>query len=409
MHQIIDGGVTAPLGFYATGKHIGLKKVKKDLSLLMSEVPAEAAGVFTQNIVKAAPVLWNKKLVSKGAKVRGIVTISGNANACTGERGVRDNEEMAQTYADCLGVDKEEILTAATGIIGLKMNMPLINEGIKGAWPALSRSREEAKNAAAGIITTDTFLKEIALKLKIAGRTVKIGAMAKGSGMIHPNMATVLAFITTDIHISQRLLQKALSYSVMNTYNMISVDGATSTNDMALIMANGMAQNGEIEEDSEFYEDFREALLYINQKLAMDVVHDGEGSGKFIEVKVKGARHEKDARLLAKSVVTNNLVKTAMFGEDANWGRIVAAMGSSGAIFDPSGVYISFESENGRISLMERGEPVLFDENMAAQILRKRDIAVHIALKDGDGEATAWGCDLGHEYVRINGEYRSRT
>lgn len=410
MIKIIDGGITAPLGFQATGRHIGLKKIKKDLALLTSDVPATAAGVFTQSLVQAAPILWNQKIIAAGNKVKGIVIISGNANACTGEQGLRDNEEMAATFAECIKAEKEEVMTAATGIIGLAMDMKTINQGIRDTVGYLSKKREEAKNAATGILTTDTFVKEMAVTIKIAGKTVHIGGMAKGSGMIHPNMATVLAFLTTDIHISQTLLRKALRESVIDTYNMISVDGATSTNDMALILANGMAGNPEItEEDSEFYEEFKRALIFINQKFAKDIVHDGEGSGKFIEARVTGAWSETDAKMLAKSIVTNNLVKTAMFGEDANWGRVLAAMGNCGGYFNPARVNIIFQSENGKITLMRRGEPISFDENKAAQILRKRDIQILVILGDGDGEAVAYGCDLGHEYVRINGEYRSRT
>ncbi len=407
--RVIDGGITAPEGFRATGKHIGIKKVKKDLALLASDVPAKAAGAYTTNIVKAAHILWDSSITESGGNVRGLVCISGNANACTGKRGVRDNEDMAECFAQCIGAKKEEILTAATGIIGLDMPMDTIKSGIKGAYGNLSRKREEAKNAASGIITTDTFIKEMAVQLNIAGKTVKIGAMCKGSGMIHPNMATVLSFITSDINISRELLHKALIYSVKETYNMISVDGATSTNDMAVIMANGMAGNDEITEEDEFYESFKNALYFINEKFARDIVHDGEGAGKFIQVNISGAKSDNDARLMAKSIVTNNLVKTAMYGEDANWGRVMAAMGASGGCFDPSKVNMSFSSEKGEILLMSEGEPVHFDENLAAEILGERDITVNISLCDGIHTAKSWGCDLGHEYVRINGEYRSRT
>lgn len=407
--RVIDGGITAPQGFKATGKHIGIKKVKKDLALLSSDVLAEAAGVYTKSLVKAAPILWNKKLTDSGKKIKGMVCISGNANACTGSRGIRDNETMAETFANCIGAKKDEILTAATGIIGLDMPMDTIVNGIKDTCKNLSNKRDEAKNAAAGIITTDTFIKEMAVQLNISGKVVKIGAMCKGSGMIHPNMATVLSFITTDLNISQELLHKALLFSVKETYNMISVDGATSTNDMCIIMANGMAENPKITEEDEFYEVFKMALYSINEKFAKDIVHDGEGAGKFIQVNVVGAKSDNDARLLAKSIVTNNLVKTAMYGEDANWGRVVAAMGGSGGYFDPSKVDISFESEKGSVLLMKHGEPVHFDENEAADVLSERDITVQITLEDGIYTAKSWGCDLGHEYVRINGEYRSRT
>lgn len=407
--RVIDGGITAPKGFLATGNHIGIKKVKKDISLLYSETDAVAAGVFTQNVVRAAPVVWNEELVKQREPIRGIVTVSGNANACTGEQGKKDNEAMAEVYARELGVAKENILTAATGIIGLPMPMEIIKQGIVDTTKHLSTSREDATKAAFGIFTTDTFVKEMAVELEIAGTKVHIGAMAKGSGMVHPNMATVLSFITTDMVISQELLQKALQETVHQTYNMISVDGSVSTNDMALIMANGQAGNPEIEEQSEFYNAFKEALLFMNRKLAMDIVHDGEGASKFMEIVVHGAKNEEFARRLAKAVATDNLVKTALYGEDANWGRIVAAMGGCGAYFNLEGLNLSFESERGKILSMEKGRPLWFDENQAADILQEQDIRITISLQDGEGKATAWGCDLGHEYVRINGEYRSRT
>lgn len=407
--KVIDGGVTAPKGFMATGRHIGIKRVKKDLSLLYSQSPAVVAGSFTQNIVRAAPVVWNEELVKHGGSVRGVVVVSGNANACTGEKGKQDNKRMAKAYAKALGVRPEEILTAATGVIGRDMPIALIESGIQETVKSLSPNREGARQAAGGIITTDTFIKEIAVELNIGGKPVRIGAMAKGSGMIHPNMATVLAFITTDMDIAKPLLQKALSKAVKETYNMISVDGAMSTNDMALLLANGEAKNPPVDEYSEFYDDFVKALLFINEKLATDIVKDGEGANKFITASVTGAAEEKYARRIAKAVVTDNLVKTAMYGEDANWGRVVAAMGGAGAPFDINGVSISMCSESGEIHMMEQGRPNQFDENEAAEILRQRDITIQIKLCDGTAEAKAWGCDMGHEYVRINGEYRSRT
>ena len=407
--KIVEGGVNAPKGFLATGRHIGIKKVKKDISLLYSQTDAVAAGVFTQNTVKAAPVIRNEALIRQKQTIRGIVTVSGVANACTGQQGLEDNAAMAREYAKALGVEEREILTAATGVIGVLLPMEVILSGIRDTAPYLSSSAEEAKNAGFGIFTTDTFLKEIAVELTIAGSKVRIGAMAKGSGMVHPNMATVLAFITTDIVISQELLQKALQKAVADTYNMISVDGCVSTNDMALILANGQANNPPFEEESIFFEQFCEALLFINRKLAMDVVHDGEGAGKFMEIQVEGARDVSAARRLAKAVATDNLVKTALYGEDANWGRVLAAMGGCQAPFSPDGVELYFQSEKGTVKLMELGRPIWFDENQAADILKERDIVIKILLRDGTGSATAWGCDLGHEYVRINGEYRSRT
>ena len=407
--RVIDGGITAPEGFNAAGRHIGIKKVKKDIALLTSDVPAKAAGVYTQNLVKAAPVLWNSAITKKGTPVRGLVCISGNANACTGEQGIKDNELMAQAMAWLMGVEKEEILTAATGIIGLAMPMEKILKGIEETYPELSPRRDSAKNAAGGIITTDTFIKEMAVELNIGGKVVKIGGMAKGSGMVHPNMATVLSFITTDINISQKLLQKAMKDAVHETYNMISVDGATSTNDMALIMANGMAENEEITEENEFYEAFSRALLFIHKKFARDIIHDGEGASKFIQVDLAGAKTVEDARILAKSIITNDLVKTAMYGEDANWGRIAAAMGASGGYFDPSKLKVEISSEKGKILLMDNGNPVEFDENLASDILSQSDIYISIVLGDGTAKARSYGCDLGHEYIRINGEYRSHS
>ena len=376
---------------------------------MYSEKPAVAAGMFTQNIVRAAPVVRNEQIIKNEKKVRAIVTISGNANACTGEQGLLDNQKMADVYAQMLQVSSEEVLTAATGIIGKQMPINIIEQGIQKITPQLKRDRQSAKEAAAGIITTDTFLKEVAVELEIGGKTVTIGAMAKGSGMIHPNMATVLAFIATDAVISQQLLQKALSDAVEITYNMISVDGAVSTNDMALLLANGMAENEPFTEDSQDYKKFKDAILYINQKLAIQVIHDGEGASKLIAAAVTGAKTKQDARKLAKAIINDNLVKTAMYGEDANWGRILAAMGGSGGFFDPERVDIAFQNEKGYLALMKKGSPILFDEGKALEILAERDIIIHITLYDGEQEAIAWGCDLGHEYIRINGEYRLRT
>lgn len=407
--RIIDGGITAAKGFFATGAHIGIKKIKKDLSLLYSEKSAVVAGMFTQNIVKAASVVRNEKIVKSGKKVKGLVTISGNANACTGKQGILDNQKMADIYAEMLQVNSDEVLTAATGIIGKEMPMDIIENGIRKISPQLKEDRQSAKDAAGGIITTDTFLKEVAVELELGGKTVTIGAMAKGSGMIHPNMATVLAFLATDAVISQELLQKALHDAVEITYNMISVDGAVSTNDMVLFFANGAAENEPFTEDSEDYKKLKDAVLYINQKLAIQVIHDGEGASKLIVAAVTGAKTKQDARKLAKAVINDNLVKTAMYGEDANWGRILAAMGGSGGFFEPETVEIAFQNEKGYLLLMENGQPIRFDESKALEILAERDIIIHISLHNGTDEAIAWGCDLGHEYIRINGEYRLRT
>ena len=407
--RVIDGGITAPEGFNAAGRHIGIKKVKKDIALLTSDVPAKAAGVYTQNLVKAAPVLWNSAITKKGTPVRGLVCISGNANACTGEEGIKSNEKMAQCLADILGVDSSTVLTASTGVIGAVFPIDTITKGIKATFPMLGYDRNNALMAAEAIMTTDTYSKEVAVEFDLGGKTVHLGGMAKGSGMVHPNMATVLSFITTDINISQKLLQKAMKDAVHETYNMISVDGATSTNDMALIMANGMAENEEITEENEFYEAFSRALLFIHEKFARDIIHDGEGASKFIQVDLAGAKTVEDARILAKSIITNDLVKTAMYGEDANWGRIAAAMGASGGYFDPSRLKVEMSSEKGKIILMDNGNPVEFDENLASDILSQSDIYISIVLGAGTAKARSYGCDLGHEYIRINGEYRSHS
>ena len=401
----IAGSVTAPIGYSATGAHIGLKKKKKDLTIIKSEISATTSGVFTQNLVKAAPVLWNQQIVNN--KVKAIVVNSGNANACTGELGFKHTEIMAQTLADCINATKEEIIVSSTGVIGVHLPIDKIVEGIKTVVSTLETTREAAKRAAEGIITTDTYTKEIAVEVEIGGKPVRIGGMAKGSGMIHPNMATMLSFVTTDADISKIMLDKALKDSVENTYNMISVDGDTSTNDMVIVLANAMAQNTSITEENENYFKFKSALDYVNKYLAKQIVNDGEGVTKVLEVVVKGTSTKDDARKIAKSIICSNLVKTAFFGEDANWGRILCAAGYSGANFNPEKTSISFSSLGGEITLFSNGEPLNFDEDKALQILKERKIQILLSLQEGTEEAAAWGCDLSYEYVKINGEYRT--
>lgn len=403
----IKGGVTTPKGFFATGGAVGIKEGIKDMALLVSEFPAEAAGAFTTNVVKAASVLRNIEIMNKKGKIKGIVVNSGNANACTGEEGIKANYEMAEMFAQCLNVDGDEILTASTGVIGVPFPIEKVKNGIYKLTPKMGSSMEDGLLAAEGIMTTDTYSKEVAVELELGGKTVHIGGMAKGSGMIHPNMATMLGFITTDVAIDQNLLEKALKESVKTTYNMVSVDGDTSTNDTVVVLANGMAENKLIDKEDADYKAFCEALYFVNEKLAKDLVRDGEGATKFIEIKVTGAKTDEDAKTIAKSVVTSSLVKTAMFGEDANWGRVLCAMGYSGVQFDPKIVDIVFESNAGSISLMKQGTPVLFDEEKAATVLREKEIYVKIALKEGNAEGIAWGCDFSYDYVKINGEYRS--
>lgn len=409
--KIIDGGITAPKGFVANGIAAGIKKRKKDLTLLVSEVPAQAAGTFTTNKVKAAPVLWDKQLIESGQPMKAIVINSGNANACTGAQGLADAKTMAATTAALLStkddtIAPESVLVCSTGVIGVPMPMDVVTKGIKTCLKGLSAEPEAAIAAAEAICTTDTFRKEVAVEVEIGGKPVRIAGMAKGSGMIHPNMATMLSFITTDADVPADTLQKLLGATIIDTYNMISVDGDTSTNDTVLVLANGCS-GVELQEGSAQWDAFCEAFTYVHTFLAKAIVKDGEGAGKFIEVTVSGAKSVEDARVLARSVVRSNLVKAAFFGADANWGRILCAMGYSGADFDPAGTELSFASEKGMIVVVQNGEPIAFDETLAKKILLEREVAVHAKLHDGTAVATAWGCDLSYEYVRINGDYRS--
>lgn len=406
--KIIDGGVTAPKGFKATGNAVGIKKGVKDLALISSDVPAVCAGAFTTNVVKATSVLRNIEIVkNKKNKISGVAVNSGNANACTGELGVQGNLQMAEKFAELLNVPADTVLTASTGVIGATFPIDTIKKGIDDTFPMLGYSREDAHVAAQAIMTTDTYSKEVAVEIEVGGKTVKIGGMAKGSGMIHPNMATMLGFITTDINITQELLDKALMVTIPKTFNMVSVDGDTSTNDTVIVLANGMADNDIIDTENEDYKVFADALYYINEKLAKELVRDGEGATKFIEINVDGAKTEEDAKVIAKSVVTSSLVKAAMFGEDANWGRVLCAMGYSGIDFDTTKVDIVYRSEKGTIDLMTQGTPIVFDEDKAKEILKEKEIYVDIKIAEGGAKATAWGCDLSYDYVKINGDYRS--
>lgn len=405
--KIINGGVTAPLGYKATGASVGIKVGKKDLALIASNVPAIAAAAFTTNVVKAASVVRNIDIISKHYKISGIAANSGNANACTGEAGFAANDEMAKAFAECLGVDATGIMTASTGVIGAEFPIGIIKEGIKNTAPKLGDTQADGRLAAESIMTTDTYSKEIAVQIEISGKVVTIGAMAKGSGMICPNMATMLAFVTTDASISRELLDKALKESIMSTYNMVSVDGDTSTNDTIIVLANGMAENAEINGENSDYEVFKKALHFVNERMAKDLVRDGEGATKFIEVNVEGTKTYEEAKIISKSVVKSSLVKAAMFGEDANWGRVLCAMGYSGVDFDPQKVDIEFESNKGKIQLMNFGTPIKFDETKASDILSEKEIKVNIKICEGSEKAVSWGCDLSYDYVKINGDYRS--
>jgi glutamate N-acetyltransferase / amino-acid N-acetyltransferase len=405
-------GVTAPKGFLAAGAFVGIKKKngkeKKDLALIFSEVPAHAACVFTTNVVKAACILYNQEIVGKEAPIaQGIVVNSGNANACTGELGMVHTKEMAEAFAQSLGIQANQVLVASTGVIGVPLPIETVKNGIKEMSNSLSSLEKSGNDAAQAIMTTDCFAKEISLEVEIGGKIVTIGGMAKGSGMIHPNMATMLGFITTDANISPALLKQALKESNDKTFNMISVDGDTSTNDMLAILANGLAENPTIDQPGPDYELFVEALESVNRFLAKAIARDGEGATKLLEVIVQGAATVQDAQKLARSVVSSNLTKAAFFGQDANWGRVLCALGYAGVNFDPMKVSIEFFSQAGLISLMHKGEPIKFDEDFALSILKEKEIKVLVTMGEGDAQATAWGCDLSYDYVRINGSYRS--
>ena len=403
--NIINGNVTSPKGFSAGGCEIGLKKGKKDMAVIVSEKMCTAAGCFTTNVVKAAPVLWDMEKVNN--PVKGVVANSGNANACTGEQGLKDVEATAAKLAEQIGVKAENVLVCSTGVIGVNLDMNKILPGVDKTFASVSADFAGGESASHAIMTTDTHPKTAAAEVEIGGKKVTLAGMAKGSGMINPNMATMLCFITTDCAIEKDLLDKALKSCVIDTFNMISVDGDTSTNDTVLVLANGMAENDIINSENEDYNKFVEALFYINKTLAVMCADDGEGATKLMEVNVTGCGDEKSARLIAQSVTSSNLLKCALFGEDANWGRVLCAMGYSGGKFDPMGVTINFRSAKGEINLMDNGTPIVFDEDLAAKILSEHNIYIDILLNEGNAKATAWGCDLTYDYVKINGDYRS--
>jgi len=399
--------IVSPAGFKACGEFIGLKKQKKDLCLIASETPATAAACFTKNTVKAAPVVYDQKIIESGKKVRGIIVNSGNANACTGEKGMEDTGEMAGIFAGLLGARADEVLVCSTGVIGVPLPMDVIRKGIPAAFPRMGGGETCGADAVQAIMTTDTFPKTCGVSVTLGGKKATVAGMAKGSGMIHPDMATLLAFVTTDAAISQPMLQKALSGCVSESFNMVSVDGDTSTNDTIIALANGMAGNGEITGENADYEVFCGALGELLVKLAKDVAKDGEGATKLLEIRVTGAESCEGARLLARSVASSNLFKAMMFGADTNWGRVMCAMGYSGAAFDPEKVTMNFTSAAGRIELLKDNAPIGFDEADAKRILSEPEIVVEIELSDGAGNAVAWGCDLTYDYVKINGDYRS--
>ena len=406
--KVIEGGVTAAQGFLAAGLSAGIKKGNtKDMAMLYSKVPCEAAGTFTTNIVKAAPVKWDQKIVYESEKAQAVICNSGIANACTGEEGFGCCKETAKAASLALNIPEDSVLVASTGVIGQQIPIEKIKKGIENMAPLLSESISAGTLAAEAIMTTDTVKKEIAVEVEIDGKNVTVGGMCKGSGMIHPNMCTMLAFVTTDVVISKELLQAALSESVKDTYNMVSVDGDTSTNDTVLLLANGLAGNKKIETKEEDYKKFAEALNYVNTWLAKHIAADGEGASALFEVKVIGAKSKEQAVTLSKSIITSNLTKAAIFGHDANWGRILCAMGYSGAVFDPEKVDLYFESKAGKLKIIENGVATGYSEEEATKILSEKEVTAIADVKMGTATATAWGCDLTYDYVKINADYRS--
>ncbi|WP_104804518.1 bifunctional glutamate N-acetyltransferase/amino-acid acetyltransferase ArgJ [Blautia marasmi] len=406
--KVINGGVTAAKGFQAAGIAAGIKKGNaKDMAMIYSTVPCMAAGTFTTNVVKAAPVKWDQQIVYHAPAAQAVVCNSGIANACTGEEGYGYCKKTAQAAAEILGIPEDSVLVASTGVIGKQLPMDILEAGVEKMVPLLSESEAAGTLAAESIMTTDTVKKEIAVETEIDGKKVTIGGMCKGSGMIHPNMCTMLGFVTTDVNISKELLQEALSDSVKDTYNMVSVDGDTSTNDTVLLLANGQAGNAEIQEKNEDYEKFAEALGYVNTWLAKHIAADGEGATALFEVKVIHAASKEQAVTLSKSIITSNLTKAAIFGHDANWGRILCAMGYSGAQFDPEKVDLYFESAAGSLKIIEDGVATGYSEEEATKILSEKEVTAVADIKMGEACATAWGCDLTYDYVKINADYRS--
>jgi glutamate N-acetyltransferase / amino-acid N-acetyltransferase len=403
----IDGGVTSPKGFKAAGVYAGIKKKKKDMALVYSVIPAKASGTFTTNIVKAAPVLWDMKLLKESAAIQAVVLNSGVANACTGILGEENNYKMAAAMGKALGINELSVLTLSTGVIGKQLPIEIIEQGCDLLANELGDTTEAGDNAAQAIMTTDTYDKQSAVTFEIDGITITLGGMAKGSGMIHPNMATMLGVITTDLSISKELLEEAIKADVVDSFNMVSVDRDTSTNDSLILIANGMAGNQMITEKNDSYDKFKKALNYVTTDLAKKMAADGEGATKLFECQVIGAKSKDQAVTLSKSIITSNLVKTAICGSDANWGRILCAMGYAGVDFDPYKVDLFIKSIAGELKLVENGMATDYSEDFATEILSQKEVTAIADIKAGDSTATAWGCDLTYDYIKINADYRS--
>lgn len=406
--KVITGGVTAAKGFEAAGAEAGIKyKNRKDMAIVYSRKPCVLAGTFTSNVVKAAPVLWDKKVVEESPFGQAVIINAGIANACTGKEGYSYCDKTAKAAAKALGIPEESVLVASTGVIGMQLPIDRIEDGVAKLAKLREATLAAGTQAAEAIMTTDTRSKQVAVEFEVGGVKVTIGGMCKGSGMIHPNMCTMLAFVTMDAVISKELLMKAVKEDVVDTFNMISVDGDTSTNDTLLVMANGMAENPEIKEGTPEYEEFKAALHYINESLAKMMAGDGEGATALFETKVIGADTKEHARILSKSVICSSLTKAAIYGHDANWGRILCALGYSGVQFDPEKIELFFESKSGRIQIYKDGVATDYSEEEASKILADPEVTVLVDMKMGNETATAWGCDLTYDYVKINADYRS--
>ena len=404
----IEGGVTAAKGFQAAGVEAAVKyQNRKDMALIYSTTPCRVAGTFTSNVVKAAPVLWDKKLVEESPFVQAVVVNSGIANACTGKQGMDTCRAEAECAGKLLNIPADAVLLGSTGVIGMQLPLDRICAGVEKLAAAKSDTLEAGLDAAKAIMTTDTVHKQIALEVEIGGRTVTMGGMCKGSGMIHPNMCTMLGYVTTDANISKEMLQKAVSADVVDSFNMISVDGDTSTNDTLLVLANGLAGNAEITAEGPDYDAFCEALHTVTTYLAKKMAGDGEGATALFETRVIGADTKEHARTLAKSVICSSLTKAAIFGHDANWGRILCALGYSGVQFDPENVDLYFMSESGKIHIFGAGNACDYSEEEATKILSDPEVTALVDMHMGDAEAVAWGCDLSYDYVKINADYRS--
>ena len=406
--KIIEGGVTAAQGFEAAGVEAAIKyQNRKDMAMVYSDVPCTAAGVFTSNVVKAAPVLWDQEIIAHAPAVQAVVVNSGIANACTGKQGYDCCRQTAEKTAQLLSISSDAVLVASTGVIGNQMPVEKLRAAVEKLASAKTNTREAATLAAEAIMTTDTVSKQAAVQVELGGRTVTVGGMCKGSGMIHPNMCTMLAFVTTDAAISKEMLQEALQEDVADTFNMISVDGDTSTNDTLVVLANGAAGNPEITSKGEDYVRFKEALNYINTTLAKKMAGDGEGATALFETRVIHAATKEEARILSKSVIGSSLCKAAIFGHDANFGRFLCALGYSGVQFDPEKIALYFENEEKSILIYQDGAAVEYSEEEATQVLASPEVRVLVDMHMGEAEATAWGCDLSYEYVKINADYRS--